>query len=217
MTQEETAKAETTKAALIRAGLELFGRNGFDATSTRQIAAKAGANISAISYYFGGKENLRLACAEHVAEKMAAVSQMALTAPDGIGPQEAAEMLGQIFSGMLQALLLQPDGERISQFILREITQPGPVLDAVYPRFVEPVHQSLCRLWASATGKDAQSEDVKLGVFSAIGQVVYFRIARELVSRRMDWGDPGPDQVADINTVVQNNLRAILRTDSKRN
>lgn len=37
---------------------ELFGENGFDGTSVRDIAHKAGVNLAMISYYFGSKEKL---------------------------------------------------------------------------------------------------------------------------------------------------------------
>ncbi|RVA02654.1 TetR family transcriptional regulator, partial [Mesorhizobium sp. M7A.F.Ca.US.001.02.1.1] len=37
--------AEMTRAALVQAALKLFGRQGFDGTSTREIAAEARANI----------------------------------------------------------------------------------------------------------------------------------------------------------------------------
>ncbi|MBN9445309.1 MAG: TetR family transcriptional regulator, partial [Bosea sp.] len=49
---------EGTRQALIRAGLDLFGRNGFDATSTREIAQAAGVNSAGIAYHFGGKDGL---------------------------------------------------------------------------------------------------------------------------------------------------------------
>ena len=37
---------------------ELFGEHGFDGTSVRDIAQKAGVNLAMISYYFGSKEKL---------------------------------------------------------------------------------------------------------------------------------------------------------------
>ena len=60
--------AEQTRQALIRAALKLFGAKGFDGTSTREIAAAARANIGSIAYHFGGKEGLRLACADFIVE-----------------------------------------------------------------------------------------------------------------------------------------------------
>ncbi|HEU4718546.1 MAG TPA: TetR family transcriptional regulator [Bacteroidia bacterium] len=37
---------------------ELFSENGFDATSVRALAERAGMNVAMVSYYFGSKEKL---------------------------------------------------------------------------------------------------------------------------------------------------------------
>ncbi len=44
---------KSTRAALINAGVRLFGEQGFDTTSTRQI-------VQAVSYYFGGRQGYSL-------------------------------------------------------------------------------------------------------------------------------------------------------------
>ena len=43
---------------ILFAAEELFAENGFEGTSTREIAKAANVNISMISYYFGSKEKL---------------------------------------------------------------------------------------------------------------------------------------------------------------
>ncbi|TIX80566.1 MAG: TetR family transcriptional regulator, partial [Mesorhizobium sp.] len=63
--RREASPADMTRAALVRAALKLFGRQGFDGTSTREIAAEAKANIGSIAYHFGGKEGLRAAAADY--------------------------------------------------------------------------------------------------------------------------------------------------------
>jgi AcrR family transcriptional regulator len=53
------ADASETKLRLREAALEIFGRQGINATSTREIIKAAGMkNPSAITYYFGSKANL---------------------------------------------------------------------------------------------------------------------------------------------------------------
>ena len=47
-----------TKRALVLAAGELFAEQGVGNTSVRTIAEQAGANIAAINYHFGSKENL---------------------------------------------------------------------------------------------------------------------------------------------------------------
>lgn len=46
------------KQAIKEAAIKLFASQGLDGTSTRDIAKGSGLNLSLISYYFGGKENL---------------------------------------------------------------------------------------------------------------------------------------------------------------
>ena len=46
-----------TKVRLLETGARLFARYGFDATTTRMIAAEAGLNIATMAFHFGNKEN----------------------------------------------------------------------------------------------------------------------------------------------------------------
>lgn len=46
------------RAALIKIATPLFSEKGFNGVSVREIASRAGVNLSMISYYFGGKEGL---------------------------------------------------------------------------------------------------------------------------------------------------------------
>jgi AcrR family transcriptional regulator len=47
-----------TKQRILKTAERLFGENGYDATSLRQIIAEAGVNLAAIHYHFGSKEEL---------------------------------------------------------------------------------------------------------------------------------------------------------------
>lgn len=60
----EKTDATDTPAALRGAGRQLFARQGYDATSIRQITAAAGANLGAVSYHFGSKQALYHAVVE---------------------------------------------------------------------------------------------------------------------------------------------------------
>lgn len=47
-----------TKQKVVETAIDLFFHNGFHGTSVRDIAQKAGVNVSLISYYFQGKQGL---------------------------------------------------------------------------------------------------------------------------------------------------------------
>lgn len=53
-----TKREPDIKARILLAAKKLFALQGYDGTSVRQICDEAGANLSLISYHFGGKEKV---------------------------------------------------------------------------------------------------------------------------------------------------------------
>lgn len=207
--------ADMTRTALVHAALKLFGRQGFDGTSTRQIAAEAKANIGSIAYHFGGKEGLRNAAADYIVDTIQTVAGQAignLQAPAAaLADTEAARAhLAVALERMVAFIAARPEAGEIVQFVLRELSHPTAALDRIYDGVFEPAHHRLCLIWEQATGEPAESERTKLTVFTLIGQVVYFRIGREAVMRRMGWREIGDDEAGRIAATVTDNLSAIL-------
>ena len=207
--------AEQTRQALVRAALKLFGQQGFDGTSTREIAAEANANIGSIAYHFGGKEGLRLAAADFIVDTIRTISTQAMGAagdlPEKHLTAEAAE--AQLFAAldrMLAFIIAQPEAGEIVQFVLRELAHPTATLDRIYAGVFEPTHRRLCLIWEQATGEPAESERTRLTVFTLIGQVIYFRIAREPVMRRMGWTEIGDAEAGKVAATAADNLAALL-------
>lgn len=53
-----TKSSDETKRKIISAANELFAEKGFEGVSLREITALAGANVAAVNYHFGNKEQL---------------------------------------------------------------------------------------------------------------------------------------------------------------
>ncbi|MCR8726149.1 CerR family C-terminal domain-containing protein [Frigidibacter sp. ROC022] len=198
-----------TRAALLDAGLHLFGKKGFDATSTRELAERAGTNVASIAYHFGGKDGLHLACgAELVRRFKAVIGSHPLPVPETAEAARALlERILRQFTGFLLA------GSQVSDlvgFMLREVSSNGPVLSLVYSNMIEPKHRELCAIWARASGEPVESEALRLRVFSLLGQVLYFRIGHSIVARRMDWEAFGPAEVDQITQILIENLHRLL-------
>ena len=211
--QRETPAAHQTRAALVHAALKLFGRQGFDGTSTREIAAEAKANIGSIAYHFGGKEGLRIAVADFIVETIQGVAGQALGAIQSAAPSTREAARAQLFNALEQMasfVVASPQAGEVVQFGLRELSQPTAALDRIYAGVFEPTHRRLCHIWELATGEPAESEATRLTVFTMIGQLIYFRIGREVVMRRMGWREIGRDEAAKVAAVVSDNLKAML-------
>ena len=164
--------SEQTRHALIRAALRLFGSQGFDGTSTREIAAAANSNIGSIAYHFGSKEGLRAACAGFVVDTIRSVASQAFAVENTAYADAAAAKaaLDMVLERMVGFIVARPEAGEIVQFVLRELAHPTSALDTIYDGVFAPTHKRLCQVWADATGEDAESERTKIdGVASRIG------------------------------------------------
>ena len=201
---------QSTPDALIAAALHLFGHRGYEGTSTRAIAERAGTNVASIAYHFGGKEGLRQACARSIATRVTGAVDTGATAMPAT-PAEAEAAIERAVRAIVQLIVVAPEAEDIVAFMVRELTDPGPVADMIFNEFLLPRHRMLCRLWSLATGRDAEVPGVLLAVFGTIGQVFYFRVARPFVEKRMGWDQTGPEEGERIAAMVLANLRAQRR------
>ena len=206
------SRAEATRAALVRAALDLFGVKGFEATSTREIAAAARCNIAAIAYHFGGKEGLRAACAESVAETIGQIFAGAEGGPgnlDALSPAEARDALAGLAERFIDGVVVKAAARPLARFVLREMFEPSAAFERLYLA-IGPLHARACAVWARATGAEPESEATRLAVFALIGQVLYFRLAGPAVLRRMDWPEIGPKEAAAIKRRIIANLDAAI-------
>ncbi len=202
-------RGEETRSQLIHAGLDIFGRYGFEGSSTRQIASEAGVNLAAIVYHFGGKEALYLAVAEHIAGNI--VTRMRPARPEQTLPENAPEaraMFVRIIETLADILLGSAEAERWARFILREQLQPTAAFDVIY-RFMGGTIDTVTKLAAVALARQ-DDEELRVRVFTMIGQVLVFRVANAMVLRRMRWDAIGDRERALIKRIVVEHAHAIL-------
>ncbi len=219
--QPERPSADATRQSLIEAALDGFGLKGFEGTSTRTIAQAANTNIASIAYHFGGKDGLRRACAEFVVATIRSVAEMAFRQEDEAAFAQldrvaARERLEAGIEGMARFILTNPRANLVVRFMLREMMHPSVALDIIYAGIIEPTHKRLCRLWAVATGGEPDSEATRLAVFAMMGQVLYFRIGREIVQRRMGWEILGKDEAERVAAVLRSNVAALIEAGEER-
>ena len=208
------ARGDETRAALVAAALKLLGDKGFEATSTREIAAAAGVNVAMIAYHFGGKDGLRLACADFVADRMRQIFG-AVGDSEVANRAEARAKIKQLARALIRGVVADEAARPLARFLLREISDASPAFARLFETALQPLHARACRLWARATGAEAESVEARLSVFAMLAQIVYFRIARAPVLMRMGWSGIGPNEAAAIETVILTNLEAALDAAEK--
>jgi AcrR family transcriptional regulator len=63
----------STKARILAAAEAVFAARGFEGASTREIAARAGVNISSLHYHWGSKETLYVGVFQDVFERLVGI------------------------------------------------------------------------------------------------------------------------------------------------
>jgi AcrR family transcriptional regulator len=213
----QSPRGAATRAALVAAALERFGERGFEAASTREIAAAAGANVAAIAYHFGGKEGLRAACADFIAATIGDVFAGAVgvaSDPSRMAGAQARDALARLVEALAEAIVVRAAARPIVRFMLREMFEPSAAFERVF-QAIAPLHIRACALWSRAAGAPAESEATRLALFALIGQVIYFRLARPVILRRMNWRDIGPAEAAAIKRLIVANLDASLEASRR--
>jgi TetR/AcrR family transcriptional regulator, regulator of cefoperazone and chloramphenicol sensitivity len=209
--QKQRSGADVTRQSLIDAAMRLFGEKGYEAVSTREIADQAAANIGSIAYHFGGKAGLRMACAQTVMERIGAIAAPMLSMPlPVLTAVEAQTMLEGVMENFGRFLVSSPQASVYAAFIIREVMQPGEVVDHMYEAMIGPAHRRLCKLFAITTGLEPETDEVRVAVFSLLGQILYFRVARPIVLKRMEWSSIGRAEADLLISSFKKNLKGLI-------
>ena len=215
-----TSKGEQAKSQLIAAAIAQFGEYGLHAT-TRDIAAQAGQNIAAITYYFGSKDDLYLACAQWIADFIEQNFRPHRLAAEALLTQPTADKAA-IHSLILHAcqslilLLTQENTMNISKFISREQLSPTPACQLIHDQVIAPLHGYLTRLIAAFTGLDANCTQLILHTHALLGEVLAFRLGRETVLRRTGWVEFDREKTEQIFQVIASHIDFVLQGLSQR-
>lgn len=222
MAKQPQNRGDVTRQALILAAIKVFGRDGFHAASTRDIAKEAEANQAAIGYHFGGKEALYLAAIRDIAGQItthigpltveirakldALVEQQA--DPDEIR-EESLSLLIKLMNGMLRMLVTR-ESSSWARLILREQQSPTPAFDVFYKELMSRVMLVNTELVGRIRGLDPQLEEAKVLAITVFGQVMVFRASREAVLRYMGWEDFRENEIKTLQTQLRQNITAML-------
>ncbi|QUS54309.1 CerR family C-terminal domain-containing protein [Pseudovibrio brasiliensis] len=208
-----------TKRDLIESALYHFGHEGYAGTSTRSIAQTAKTNIASIAYHFDGKAGLKRACINFVAmaigDVLSVILNRKLTDIENLSPEEARAKILEMIDRMITFTQTNKRAELVIGFMLKEVLHSPDEIDTLYHMLFEPLMDRVTALFSRATGQPVTSDELKLAIFAMIGQLLYIRLARPLVLKRMGWQAVGPDELAQIKAILTRSINALLDDLSK--
>ncbi len=210
---EKTEKpGDPTRERILEGALDLFGERGLTGTTVRDIAARSKVNVAAISYHFGGKEELYRAVAETVIGAIGGrvrsrIGPLVATLPSD--PERALHVLEELFTTFVDVIVGPEEMRRVARFVIREQMQPTSAFEVLFAMLSE-FHGMATRLFAMAAGCDPNTEDSKLRVFMVFGQVLVFRIAEPAILRRLGRERYDAALLDRIKADIRKNVRAMV-------
>ena len=211
-----------SRERLLRAAIDVFGRQGFPGASTRMIARAAGVNLQLITYHFGGKRGLYLAAADHIAESLGArVGPVARRARarfarrgEPVSVTEARQFLADMLEAMTE-ILFDEEWAPVARFVVREQMEPSEAFERIYARVMEPQLEIARRIVGTITGEDPRTTAVRLRTLSLVGSIVFFRIAHAGARRQLGWTQIGPRELAALRVLVRETVASLSTVEGR--
>lgn len=169
-----------TRSLLIETAGKLFAENGLEGTSVRAIAEKAGANIAAVNYYFGSKENLYREVLMFVAKRGETYPALHLLEnPDILCSKEGkAEAIRRIVYEKFKVIFARGTPEWYWKLMIRSMLDASnPAVEAVVRKVFEPEHRAIIQI-VQAIKPDVDEQTAHMWGFLLFGAVSFYVFAK---------------------------------------
>ncbi|HET7833949.1 MAG TPA: CerR family C-terminal domain-containing protein [Gallionella sp.] len=175
MTETRTA-SEQTRARLLDAAREVFAEYGFQGATVREICRRADANVAAVNYHFGSKDDL-------LAEALNFSRLKALQVANAKASKNPKTRLRLFIHDFMLTLLGETNASGQCQIMARELADPTPVLDEIVRQAIGPLHEFLGKLVREIVGDKVSEADLLRCVHSIIGQCSFYYHSRPVMQR----------------------------------
>lgn len=186
---------EDTRQKLIDCAGQIFSEKGFETTTVREVCHAAGANIAAIHYHFGDKQQLYIECVKQ------ANCRQGMTLcdwPGGTSPQHKLTVL------VKQMLTMMLDTDRPAwqiELMVRELARPTAACRAVVEEFISPLFTQLLGIVSELLPAELPLLTKQQTAFSVVAQCLLYRYHRPIGQLLI--GEQQFRQLLNVDTVAE--------------
>jgi AcrR family transcriptional regulator len=166
------SSSAATRDRLLEAAAQEFAEHGFKCATVRSICQRAGANVAAVNYHFGDKEQLYVATLQH----WLGLAIQKYPPDMGVLPDAPPEQrLLAFVRGFLFRMLGQGAPAWHGQLMAREMVEPSGALDTLANNIIRPLSQKLEAILRDLLGPAATEEALRHCTASVVGQCCFYR------------------------------------------
>lgn len=207
-------RGEDTRRRMVETAIDVFASRGYEGSSTRLLAERAGVNLPAIQYYFGSKEGLYRAAIDYIRQRihdgMEPVSErVTATLADGDPPRRTLlALLYDMLDAFLALIADNQHAEAQKLFIVRtEVERTvalAPLQDTMRRCVVGPCRALVARL----IDREPEDEQTVARTLLIVGQVTIF--GHKGLHRDLGWSALTQDHVRTVQALLREHTAAIL-------
>ncbi len=164
---------DPTKVRLLEAAGEEFACKGYDSARIRTICDRAEANIAAVNYHFGDKEQLYVQAVLD-AHRCGVAAEEEVSASQGTPAEQLRCFIHHFLSHVVA--INQPEDWR-HRLMLREMLHPTSASDVLIRERIRPRFERLQQILRQFC-PEADERKLNALAFSVIGQCLHYRMAR---------------------------------------
>lgn len=183
----QRADGEQSRERLMHAALRLFALQGFDKTSTREIAEAAGTNLAAIKYYFGDKAGLYRTVFFEMQGKPE--DEIARYADPALGLTDA---LRGLYTGFVEPLREGDLAQLCMKLHAREILEPTGLWQQEINEGIQPMHEALLAVLGRHLGVAQPDDELRRLALCLAGLGVHLHVCTDVISTVAPGLNQGP-------------------------
>lgn len=172
------ASSAETRQRLLEAAGEVFAEHGFQRATIRDICRRANANVAAVHYHFGDKEQFYATVLRYAHRYALEKYPPHLGLPDHAS---SAQQLHAFIRSFLLRILDAGHPAWHGKLIAQEMLAPTPAFEMLVEEEIRPLAEQLQAMVQNLLGADADPTRVRLCVLSIVGQCVFYYHCRPVV------------------------------------
>lgn len=214
--KKSRSDGELSRERLLLAAMRLFAEHGYAKASTREIALAAGANVAAISYYFGDKAGLYRAA--FAAMSLDPYQNIALYDQPHLTLRQSLDIF---FTQMLAPLREGDISQLCSRLWFREMLEPTGLWTNEIENNIRPEHEALARIICRHLGLAAPDDAIHRLTFCVASQALLLMVGSDVVTTLTPQLLGGPDAIGlwierfSSNAVAMIEAEKTVRTPKK--
>ena len=186
---------ELTRDKLIEAAGQVFAERGYRAATIREICRRAGANVAAVNYTFGGKMSLYTEVLRHSMRAAGEAAAMSAALDSSLSPEGT---IRGVIRARLMSLCQGPRPDWHIRLVMHEFSHPTPAMGRVVDEGMRPIYDRVRKAVAAIIGLPLDHETTRLSVNSIVGQILFYTFSQPVLARLQPELKLTPDQLDRI-------------------